>query len=134
MRWLPPLLLPSALLLLAALPGATDRPALFEARAPRGIVASSSRPASEVGAEIPRATLAGYRAAGVPGTVAGLALALRKYGSLPWRRVVEPARKLAAEGIPVTPAFARSFAAAAPLLSPFPESRRIFLRDGRAYD
>lgn len=44
----------------------------------------------------------GYRAAGVPGTVAGLALAHRKYGKLPWRRLVEPARKLAADGIVLT--------------------------------
>src|SRR4028118_211008 len=36
----------------------------------------------------------GYRAAGVPGTVAGMELALRKYGSgrLTWARWAEPAR------------------------------------------
>ncbi len=42
----------------------------------------------------------GYRASGVPGTVAGLELALKKYGSgkLTWAQLVEPARRLASEG------------------------------------
>src|SRR5437762_10410195 len=36
----------------------------------------------------------GYRAVAIPGTVAGLALAHQRYGKLPWRALVEPARKL----------------------------------------
>src|SRR6185295_12766100 len=42
----------------------------------------------------------GYRASGVPGTVAGMELALKKYGSgkLTWPQLIEPARRLAAEG------------------------------------
>src|SRR5947209_14940821 len=46
-------------------------------------------------------SLVGYRAPGVPGTVAGMALALRKYGSgkLTWAQLIEPARRLAAEGL-----------------------------------
>ena len=39
-----------------------------------------------------------YRAVGLPGTVAGLALAHKNYGSLPWRDVVMPAVKLAGDG------------------------------------
>jgi len=42
---------------------------------------------------------AGYTAAGVPGTVAGLALAHRKYGRLPWARLLQPAICLAADGV-----------------------------------
>lgn len=45
---------------------------------------------------------AGIRAAGVPGTVAGLALAHRKYGRLPWKRLLAPAIRLAAEGMVLT--------------------------------
>src|SRR5215468_10475569 len=43
----------------------------------------------------------GHMAAGVPGTVAGLAYALEKYGTMKWAEVAEPARRLAAEGFPV---------------------------------
>src|SRR5205807_3111250 len=52
----------------------------------------------------------GYRAAGVPGTVAGMALALKKYGSgrLTWAQLIEPARRLAANGFTVTNTLARS--------------------------
>lgn len=79
---------------------------------------------------IPKASLVGYRAVGVPGTVAGLAYAQRKYGRLPWRKVVEPVRRLASQGFRVTPKFADSLRDSAGLLGQFPASRRIFLRDG----
>jgi gamma-glutamyltranspeptidase/glutathione hydrolase len=79
---------------------------------------------------IPKASLVGYKAVGVPGTVAGLALAQRKYGRLKWRDVVEPARHLAAEGFVVSPRFARSLQGAADTLGQFPASRRIFLKSG----
>jgi gamma-glutamyltranspeptidase / glutathione hydrolase len=45
---------------------------------------------------------AGYRAAGVPGTVAGLALAHEKYGRLPWSKLLQPAIRLAADGLVLT--------------------------------
>lgn len=44
----------------------------------------------------------GYRASSVPGTVAGLYLAQRKYGALPWTEVVQPAIDLAEKGIVLT--------------------------------
>lgn len=43
-----------------------------------------------------------HKAAGVPGTVAGLYLAHQKFGRLPWNRLVQPAADLAREGIVVT--------------------------------
>lgn len=45
---------------------------------------------------------AGHMAAGVPGTVAGLALAHERWGTLPWEDVVRPAAELAENGIVVT--------------------------------
>src|SRR5688572_15021133 len=44
----------------------------------------------------------GYKASAVPGTVAGLALAHRTYGVLPWKTVLEPARRLASKGFPAS--------------------------------
>lgn len=87
----------------------------------------------EAGRVIPEASTVGPLAVGVPGTVAGFAHALEKYGTMRWREVVEPARKLAAEGFPVSHAFARELRAHAKLLERFPESRRIFLKDGAYY-
>lgn len=83
---------------------------------------------------IPEATTIGARAAGVPGTVAGLALAHRKYGKLPWARVLRPAIRLAEQGFPVSYAFSESLRADRELLSRFAETRRIFLRDGHPYE
>src|SRR5205823_1646105 len=74
---------------------------------------------------IPEASTVGYRAVGVPGTVAGLALAQQRHGKLKWADVVRPARLLAEEGFIVDDQTARSFERSAPLLARFPESRKI---------
>ncbi|HEY0405118.1 MAG TPA: gamma-glutamyltransferase, partial [Pyrinomonadaceae bacterium] len=78
----------------------------------------------------------GYRAAGVPGTVAGMEMALKKYGSgkLSWSQLVEPARRLAAGGFPLPYAIARSFRSNEGFFEPYEDSRRIFLNDGNPYD
>lgn len=76
----------------------------------------------------------GWRASGVPGTVAGLAEAFAKYGSgkVTWAEVIEPARRLA-EGHVLTQGAAASMRAAAPLLSRFEESKRIYLNGGAGW-
>ena len=81
------------------------------------------------------ASLVGYKAIGVPGTVAGLALAHKRHGKLPWADVIEPARKLAAEGFPVSQYLARSLTVKRIVerLQKFPESWRIFERNGKPY-
>lgn len=82
---------------------------------------------------LPDASTVGHKAVGVPGTVAGLALALEKYGTMKWRDVVEPARALAAEGFTVNYTLAASLRRQDQLLGRFPESRRIFLKGGKHY-
>ena len=80
-------------------------------------------------------SLVGYRAAGVPGTVRGMELALKKYGSgkLTWSQLVEPARRLAANGFVVTYELARSLYSSRKYLSQYAETNRIYLRNGRFY-
>ena len=82
------------------------------------------------------ASLVGYKAIGVPGTVAGLALAHKRYGKLPWRDVVEPARKLAANGFVVSEYLSRSLKGKQTVerMQKFPESWRIFQRNGKPFE
>ncbi len=80
-------------------------------------------------------SLVGYRAAGVPGTVRGMELALKKYGSgkLTWAQLVEPARRLATEGFTVTHSLARSLRGNDDYLSQYSETKRIYLNSGKFY-
>ena len=77
----------------------------------------------------------GYRAAGVPGTPAGLDLALSKYGSgkLSWAQLVEPARKLAQDGYILNYRAENLLKAKAGDLAQYEDSRRIFLKEGKFY-
>ena len=79
--------------------------------------------------------LVGYRAAGVPGTVRGMELALKKYGSgkLTWSQLIEPARRLAANGFTVTNSLARSLRSSEEDLSKYSETKRIYLNSGKFY-
>jgi gamma-glutamyltranspeptidase/glutathione hydrolase len=63
-----------------------------------------------------------------------MALALEKYGRLKWATVIEPARRLAAEGFPVWYQLERSLKGSSTQLSRYPETKRIFLRDGKPYE
>jgi gamma-glutamyltranspeptidase/glutathione hydrolase len=80
-------------------------------------------------------SLVGYRAAGVPGTVRGMELALKKYGSgkLTWAQLVEPARRLAGAGFTVTYELARSLHGEREYLSKYAETKRIYLKGGQFY-
>lgn len=105
----------------------------FREKAP--LAATRDMYLDEAGEVVPGRSTVGYLAAGVPGSMDGFRLAFERYGSgkLTWAKLVEPARRLAAEGWTVTPFFARDFQAQEKLMSPFPESKRIFLRDGDYY-
>lgn len=80
-----------------------------------------------------RESLEGWRASGVPGTVRGLEFAHRRYGTRPWAELLAPAIRLAREGFPVSWHLAQSLRNSQ-LLARFPESRRIFQREGRYFD
>jgi gamma-glutamyltranspeptidase/glutathione hydrolase len=73
----------------------------------------------------------GYRSIATPGSVAGLAYAERKYGKLGLARVMAPAIKLAADGFVLSAEEAEELSDSD--LAKFPDSKRIFQRDGIHY-
>jgi len=80
---------------------------------------------------IPDASITGYKAIGVPGSVAGLVYAEKKYGKLTLAKVMAPAIRLAGQGFVLTDEEAAALQEKT--LSIFPESKRIFQRDGNFY-
>ena len=73
----------------------------------------------------------GHLAVAVPGSVAGLALALERWGTLDLRDAVAPAARLARLGVPVDWYLAGVTAMYAEELARFPEAARTYLRAGR---
>jgi gamma-glutamyltranspeptidase/glutathione hydrolase len=80
---------------------------------------------------IPDASVVGYKSVGVPGSVAGLVYAEKKYGKLSLEKVIAPAIKLAREGFPL--AWEDADDLKDKHLGKFPESRRIFQRNGNLF-
>jgi gamma-glutamyltranspeptidase / glutathione hydrolase len=78
-----------------------------------------------------QSSVIGYRSIATPGSVAGMVYAERKYGKLGLARVMAPAIKLASEGFVLTAEEARELTD--PDLAKFPDSKRIFQRDGNPY-
>lgn len=84
--------------------------------------------------KVTKDSLVGYRAAGVPGTVTGLAEAHRKYGKLKWRALVDPAVRLAERGFPLPHGLAEGLKGSADMFRPFPAAYEQFCRSGRFYE
>src|SRR5947208_1728848 len=79
------------------------------------------------------ASVIGYQSVAVPGTVAGLALALKIYGSMKLADVMAPAIRLAENGFPISERLAQEFEEHRPALHYVVVSRRIFLNDGKMF-
>jgi gamma-glutamyltranspeptidase/glutathione hydrolase len=77
-------------------------------------------------------SVVGCKAIGIPGTVAGLVYAEKRYGKLSIEKVMAPAIKLARDGFPLAYEDAQDLKKDESLAQ-FPESKRIFLRDGNFY-
>ncbi|OUR87134.1 gamma-glutamyltransferase [Gammaproteobacteria bacterium 42_54_T18] len=75
-----------------------------------------------------------HKSAGVPGTVAGLALALKNYGTISLQDALAPAIKLAVEGFVITPRFYKGVLSKEKRLKRFKASENVFFKkDGSAY-
>ena len=103
----------------------------FRGTAPLGVTPDMF--VSGEGKELKSASF-GYRAPDVPGTVAGLELAHRKYGRLPWAKLVQPAIDLAENGVALSPDEAFVFSWGKERLSASEAGKRTFYKpDGSLY-
>ncbi len=76
-------------------------------------------------------SVVGYKSIGVPGSVAGLVYAEKKYGKLSLEKVLAPAIQLARDGFPLAYEDAEDLRDED--LAKFADSKRIFQRDGKFY-
>src|SRR5947207_11869542 len=79
------------------------------------------------------ASVIGYRSVAVPGTVAGLELALKTYGTMKLADVMAPAIRLAEEGFVLSEKLAAELEEESPGLQTFPASKQIFLHGGEHF-
>ena len=101
----------------------------YRERAP--LAATANMYLDAKGNVIPDASVTGYKAIGVPGSVAGMVYAEKKYGKLTLGKVMAPAIRLASLGFVLTEEEAAELHDES--LAAFPESKRIFQRDGNFY-
>jgi gamma-glutamyltranspeptidase/glutathione hydrolase len=110
---------------------ATGKSTFIDYRERAPLAATASMYLDAKGNVIPDASITGYKAIGVPGSVAGMVYAEKKYGKLTLARVMAPAIRLASQGFVLTEEEAGELHDET--LSMFPESKRIFQRDGNFY-
>ena len=99
-------------------PGGNAEPVVFDYREVAPAAAAKTMFTRKENAYSPKAV-------GVPGTVAGLALAHARFGKLPWKDVVKPAQTLAEEGFTIDPILASSLNAVVESATDYPELRRV---------
>jgi len=75
-----------------------------------------------------------HMSVGVPGTVAGLNLAWKEQGKLPWKRLVDPAVQLARDGFVVSDNLARSLKSVQRTMQKYPASVAAFTKNGVPYE
>ena len=73
----------------------------------------------------------GVLAPGTPGTVAGLALAHQRYGKLPWKSLVDPAIRLANNGIPFSHSLFENANRRKEQWLKFPSTAKVMFKNGK---
>jgi gamma-glutamyltranspeptidase/glutathione hydrolase len=101
----------------------------FREKAP--LAATEKMYLDQNGEVIENASLVGYLAVAVPGTVLGLETLREKYGTMPRETLMAPAIKLAEEGFALTQGDADIMARSAKSFAAQPNVAAIFLRDGK---
>jgi gamma-glutamyltranspeptidase/glutathione hydrolase len=106
-------------------------PTFLDYREEAPAAASANMYLDAQGNVIPKLSITGSHASGVPGTVAGLTYAEQHFGRLTLAKVMAPAIRLARDGYVLSSEEADDLQSAN--LTQFPASRRIFQRDGNFY-
>jgi len=75
----------------------------------------------------------GHSAVAIPGAVAGLSMALNKYGTMDLKNVMEPAIEIAENGFEVSKLLSSMMESNLQKLSKFPAAARIYLKEGLPY-
>ncbi len=101
----------------------------FRERAP--LAATKNLYLDAAGKVIPKRSIDGHLAVAVPGTIAGLREAHRRYGKLPWRQLVMPSVDLARNGFPVSDRFQRMLAWRQDVMARSSETASLFLPNGK---
>ncbi len=97
-----------------------------------GVAAAGATQAYYARQGLTKMPLDGIHAASVPGAVGVYETLWKRYGTLPWEELWQPAITLAAEGLAITEYISNRFAERADLLSRYPHSKAQFLPKGRA--
>lgn len=105
-----------------------DAPQAYDFREVAPLRAHNKMFLDSKGEEIPRKSVDGIFAAGVPGLVAGLVELHAKYGKLPLPTVMAPAIKLAQEGFIVNSELAHALRVRGNVLHEYEASRKIFFK------
>lgn len=108
-------------------PGMAE-PDTFDFREKAPLLANEKMFLDKEGKEVPRKSLDGIFAGGVPGLVAGIVESHAKYGKLPLSVVIEPAIQMAEEGFKVYPGLAKALKHREKVLESFPASKKIFFK------
>jgi gamma-glutamyltranspeptidase/glutathione hydrolase len=103
----------------------------FREKAP--MKASENMFLDENGNFVPEKSQVGHLSVGVPGSVAGLLLALEKYGTMSRREILKPAIELAEKGFIINEGLANAFKNAFEHFKKFPSTMRYFSKNGQPY-
>lgn len=101
----------------------------YRERAP--LAATADMYLDERGEVIENLSWFGWKAVATPGSVAGMALVHDRHGTLPWAELIEPAIRLAEEGVLVDLTTARSIAAKIDDILRYPEAAAVLVPEGR---
>lgn len=114
-------------------PGNGDAPEAIDYRETAPAAATETMFQDQDGNVVSERSRFSHKAAGVPGTVAGLALALERHGTLSLSQALAPAIRLAREGFVVPHRFTEGLEQARDRLERWPATRATFYReDGSA--